>query len=156
MGKEIFDPYHIESDIEKTEGFGIMDTVTTMEKTKYTKQVEKTLSESDCELLCGCNGLHIKGYEIHQGITHGSEKNLTVETDYTVLAKDNAFGTYIHGIFDNSKFTRTFLNNIRKKKGLNPLNELFEFSEFKENEYNKLADLLRNNLDIDAIYGILK
>ncbi|MHD0318450.1 cobyric acid synthase [Fusobacterium sp. THCT1E2] len=156
MGKEIFDPHHIESNIEKTEGFGIMDTVTTMEKIKYTKQVEKTLSESDCELLHGCNGLHIKGYEIHQGITYGSEKNLTVETDYTVIAKDNAFGTYIHGIFDNSKFTRTFLNNIRKKKGLNPLDELFEFSEFKENEYDKLADLLRNNLDIDAIYNILK
>ena len=87
MGKEIFDPHHIESDIEKTEGFGIMDTVTTMEKTKYTKQVEKTLSESECELLCGCNGLHIKGYEIHQGITYGSEKNLTVELIILYLQK---------------------------------------------------------------------
>ena len=36
------------------------------------------------------------------------------------------------------------------------MDELFEFSEFKENEYNKLADLLRNNLDIDVIYNILK
>lgn len=43
---------------------------------KYTKQVEKTLSDSKCDLLADCEGLHIKGYEIHQGITHGSEKIL--------------------------------------------------------------------------------
>lgn len=156
LGKEIFDPHHIESDIEKTEGFGIMDTVTVMEKIKYTKQVEKVLAVNDSPLLAGCDGLHIKGYEIHQGVTNGSEQNLTVEKNYTVLAKGNAFGTYIHGIFDNGQFTRTFLNNIRKRKGLAPIDALFSFNEFKESEYDKLADLLRNNLDMEAVYSILK
>lgn len=156
LGKEIFDPYHIESDLEKTTGLEILDTVTTMEKIKYTHQVEKTLSKIDSPLLKNCNGLTIKGYEIHQGVTSGNEINLTAEDNLIFIAKENSFGTYIHGIFDNSEFTRNFLNNIREKKGLLPIKDYFSFSDFKEKEYNKLADHLRKNLDIQEIYKILK
>ncbi|MBM6875384.1 cobyric acid synthase CobQ, partial [Fusobacterium mortiferum] len=62
---------------------------------------------------------------------------------------------YIHGIFDNDKFTRTFLNNIRERKGLKPLEEKFSFYEFKEGEYDKLATTLRENLNIEEIYKIM-
>mgnify|MGYP001370285092 FL=1 len=155
LGKEIFDPHHIESSFEKTAGFGILDTVTTMEKVKYTHQVEKTLSKIESPLLEGCNGLVVKGYEIHQGITKGNEVNLTTEDNLIFIAKENSFGTYIHGIFDNGEFTRKFLNNIRRRKGLAPIDESFSFTDFKEREYDKLADHLRANLNIEEIYKIL-
>lgn len=155
LGKEIFDPHHIESNFEKTAGFGILDTVTTMEKVKYTHQVEKTLSKIESPLLEGCNGLVVKGYEIHQGVTKGNEVNLTTEDNLIFIAKENSFGTYIHGIFDNGEFTRTFLNNIRRRKGLAPIDESFSFTDFKEREYDKLADHLRANLNIEEIYKIL-
>ena len=156
LGKEIFDPYRIESNLEKTAGFEILDTFTTMEKIKYTHQVEKTLSKIKSPLLKGCNGLIVKGYEIHQGVTKGNEVNLTNENNLIFIAKDNAFGTYIHGIFDNGEFTRKFLNNIRERKGLAPIDNNFSFSEFKEKEYDKLANHLRENLNIEEIYKILK
>ena len=155
LGKEIFDPHHIESNFEKTAGFGILDTVTTMEKVKYTHQVEKTLSKIESPLLEGCNGLVVKGYEIHQGVTKGNEINLTTEDNLIFIAKENSFGTYIHGIFDNGEFTRKFLNNIRRRKGLAPIDESFSFTDFKEREYDKLADHLRANLNIEEIYKIL-
>ena len=155
LGKEIFDPHHIESNFEKTAGFGILDTVTTMEKVKYTHQVEKTLSKIESPLLEGCNGLVVKGYEIHQGVTKGNEVNLTTEDNLIFIAKENSFGTYIHGIFDNGEFTRKFLNNIRRRKGLAPIDESFSFTDFKEREYDKLADHLRANLNIEEIYKIL-
>ena len=155
LGKEIFDPHHIESSFEKTAGFEILDTVTTMEKVKYTHQVEKTLSKIESPLLEGCNGLVVKGYEIHQGITKGNEVNLTTEDNLIFIAKENSFGTYIHGIFDNGEFTRKFLNNIRRRKGLAPIDESFSFTDFKEREYDKLADHLRANLNIEEIYKIL-
>ena len=155
LGKEIFDPHHIESNFEKTAGFGILDTVTTMEKVKYTHQVEKTLSKIESPLLEGCNGLVVKGYEIHQGVTKGNEVNLTTEDNLIFIAKENSFGTYIHGIFDNEEFTRKFLNNIRRRKGLAPIDESFSFTDFKEREYDKLADHLRANLSIEEIYKIL-
>ena len=155
LGKEIFDPHHIESNFEKTAGFGILDTVTTMEKVKYTHQVEKILSKIESPLLEGCNGLVVKGYEIHQGVTKGNEINLTTEDNLIFIAKENSFGTYIHGIFDNGEFTRKFLNNIRRRKGLAPIDESFSFTDFKEREYDKLADHLRANLNIEEIYKIL-
>jgi adenosylcobyric acid synthase len=75
-----------------------------------------------------------------------------------VRNKDGSvFGTYIHGIFDNIKFTTGLINNLRKKKGLGKIigNEL-NFKEFKEIQYNTLVEILRANLDIEAIYKILQ
>ena len=34
--------------------------------------------------------------------------------------------------------------------------EIFSFNEFKEKEYDKLAKLLRENLDIEEIYKIIE
>ncbi|MFR8620000.1 MAG: cobyric acid synthase CobQ, partial [Romboutsia timonensis] len=65
-------------------------------------------------------------------------------------------GTYIHGIFDEIDFTRELLNSIREEKGLEKLqSNVTSFDEFKQNEYDKLADLLRENLDIQKIYEIM-
>ena len=64
--------------------------------------------------------------------------------------------TYIHGIFDEIDFTRELLNSIREEKGLEKLqSNVTSFDEFKQNEYDKLADLLRENLDIQKIYEIM-
>ncbi len=157
LGKEIEDPYHIEGEREKTEGFGFLDTVTVMEKIKCTQQTEKRiLDDLSGTVIEGCENLRVKGYEIHQGITSGAEKNLVEDKSFIFTAKENIFATYIHGIFDNEEFTRIFLNNIRVKKGLKPIEDKFSFAEFKENEYNKLAQLLRENLDIKGIYEIME
>ena len=156
LGKEIRDPHHIEGDKEITQGFGFLETDTVMEKIKYTQQVERALVDDlDKTVIKGCENLIVKGYEIHQGVTSGENKNLVLGEDFIFAAKENIFGTYIHGIFDNEEFTRRFLNNIRVKKGLLPLEDKFSFAEFKEKEYNKLAELLRNNIDISSIYEIM-
>ena len=69
--------------------------------------------------------------------------------------KNNIIGTYLHGIFDNSEFTNYLLNAIRRKKGVDELSENFSFAEYKNNEYDKLAKILRENLDIKKIYEIM-
>lgn len=130
--------------------------ITTMEKLKCTQQTKKKIvGELTGTIIDGCENIEIAGYEIHQGITQGKEKNCVDGVDFIFTAKENIFGTYIHGIFDNEEFTRKFLNNIRVKKGLKPLDEKFSFSEFKEREYDRLAKLLRDSLDIDEIYRIM-
>lgn len=157
LGKEIRDPYHIEGDLERLEAFGFFDFTTIMERKKCTRQIQKTLQFClDKTILEDLVNVRIKGYEIHQGITEGRERNVVEGDELIFTAKENIFGTYIHGVFDNEEFTRRFLNNIRKRKGLKPLEVEFSFSEFKEKEYKKLAQLLRDNLDINEIYKILK
>ena len=86
-------------------------------------------------------------------------EKLGEEVNYTegsVNNEGNVFGTYIHGIFDEIEFTRALLNNIRQSKGLESIeSKVGSFKEFKENEYDKLADFLRKHLDIDKIYEIM-
>lgn len=156
LGEEIEDPHHIEGDQERVEGFGFLKIKTVMERVKYTQQVERVL-ESDLgnSAIRGCENLKVRGYEIHQGVTVGEESNLVREENFILTANESVFGTYIHGIFDNEEFTRRFLNNVRERKGLKPLEDKFSFAEFKEKEYNKLAMLLRNNLDMVSIYEIM-
>lgn len=157
LGKEIRDPYHIEGDKEFTQGFGFLDMITTMEKIKCTQQTERKIQgELAKSIIAGCENLKIRGYEIHQGVTRGEEINFVDSEEFIFTAKENLFATYIHGIFDNEKFTRRFLNNVRVKKGLKPLEESFSFAEFKEREYDKLAKLLRENLDIEEIYKMMR
>ena len=44
---------------------------------------------------------------------------------------------------------------IRRKKNMLEQKEILSFDKFKEREYDKLAKLLRENLDIKEIYRIL-
>ena len=145
LGKKIFDPKHLESDILETEGFNFFDYETTFDEIKKTEQVTKKIEVTE-GILKDFNGYEIKGYEIHQGVT---------DISTSVICKDNVFATYIHGVFDNSKFTNDFLNMIRREKNMPEQKETLSFNEFKEREYNKLAKLLRENLDIEEIYKIL-
>ena len=71
------------------------------------------------------------------------------------VVKDNIFGTYLHGIFDNEKVTRTILNRIREKKGMEQLGEGITFDEYREREFDKLEKVVRENIDIKKIYEIL-
>jgi len=146
LGKKIYDPKHLESDILETEGFNFFDYETTFDEIKKTEQVTKKLELTE-GILKNFSNYEVKGYEIHQGIS---------TFDAPLICKDRIFATYIHGIFDNSKFTNDFLNIVRREKNMPEQKEIFSFNEFKEKEYDKLAELLRKNLDMAEIYKIME
>lgn len=165
LGKRIIDNEGIENnDLSEVEGLGLLNIVTEFENEKKTVQTERTIATNMNGYLKDVSNKYVKGYEIHKGVTYSEEyRNLYKEenTDSSrcligCLNKEgNVFGTYIHGVFDEIDFTRTLLNTIREKKGLEPVeSEVKSFKEFKMKEYDKLADLLRENLDIEKIYEI--
>lgn len=154
LGERVKDPYGIESDIKEIPGLGILDTETVMEKEKNTIQYTGKLVNSK-GILEGLDGTEIKGYEIHQGVTVGNESSVTEDDHIVAVVKDNIFGTYLHGIFDNEKVTRTILNRIREKKGMEQLGEGITFDEYREREFDKLEKVVRENIDIKKIYEIL-
>ncbi|ACZ07886.1 Cobyric acid synthase [Sebaldella termitidis] len=156
LGAKITDPYNIESNIEEIPGIGLLDIETVMSREKTTTQYTDKLSGTE-GILAGGDGLEISGYEIHQGISTGSgEIILGTPEDIKGAVRENIIGTYVHGIFDNGDFTGFLLNKIREMKGLDKVEEYFDFKEFKEQEYNKLADVIRQNLDIEKIYKIME
>ncbi len=156
MGRAIDDPSGIESGVKSIKGMGIFDFKTVIMEEKLTRQATGEII-SDAGILRGLKGIKIKGYEIHMG-SSAFEKNdgfCKTETGIDGSVNQNAFGTYIHGIFDCSEFTRGLLNNVRKTKGLALLDNKMTFSGNKEIEFDRLADIVRGNVDMKKIYSIL-
>ena len=167
LGRLISDPFKVETNRKSIVGLGLLDVETTIEKGKVTSQVEARLSQKD--LLPWKTG-KILGYEIHMGRT--DRKNNTsalftvlkkgkqnVRIEDGAISKDGrVWGTYIHGIFDNDEFRRGFISRLRKRKGVRPLSrsDIVYYHQMKREGFNNLETGLRENLDMDFIYRILK
>ena len=143
MGVEVCDPDHVEGDIERLPGLGLLPTTTTMGGEKITRQVE-------CE--------YGKGYEIHMGETQpfGNAKaspllHLADGRPDGYIVDNKCMGTYVHGILDNAAFVDFLLQPFAAKSSSAPL----DYAAFKETQYDKLADFVRRNVDMDRIYKIL-
>jgi len=167
LGKEIRDPYHTESDLEYCSGLGLINGKTIFSQDKVTTQVKAKINVNMGPFE-GLKGVEVEGYEIHMGKTVISDEvsPLTLITeklgdrvhipDGGTRDDGRVFGTYIHGIFDNMAFTRKFLNNIRKKKGWNPIEvDTGSYKDFKDREYHRLAEVVRENIDMKSIYKII-
>lgn len=165
LGMEIADPYQTESNLGKIAGMGLLNIKTVFRQKKVTTQVKASITGSD-GILEGLGCMMVEGYEIHMGTTEYLEGCFPYLTVSSVLGQDkvkidgvrngNVLGTYIHGLFDNMEFTAGLVNNLRKRKGLKKADgTTLSFKEFKESQYNKLADLLRDNLDMEKIYKII-
>lgn len=146
MGKELHDPYGIEGDTQFIPGLGILPTVTTISTEKKTVQCNFKFMDlpEDCT-----------GYEIHMGQTV-SEKPSPLciisgnEPDGYFL-NPKTWGTYIHGIFDNG----AVVENILSLVGVKAVEKL-DFRQYKDDNYNKLANLVRENIDLEYIYSTLQ
>ena len=160
MGQKIMDPQNMESNLKEISGLDLLDIETVMETVKTTTQYKNKIKNAQ-GILSGTEGIEISGYEIHQGYSYPVNEEKTEikcifdDKKLKGAVKGNIVGTYIHGIFDNSEFTSHFLNEVRKRKGLDKKEENFSFSEYKNKEYDKLAQVLRENVNIEKIYEII-
>jgi adenosylcobyric acid synthase len=145
MGYEVLDPQHVEGDDERMAGLGLLPVSTTMNGEKLTRQVT-------CEFG--------QGYEIHQGVTRpvGDARLLPLTTlsdgriaGYRTSAK--CMGTYVHGILDNAPFVDFLLQPWADKAGSRTV--ALDYRQFKEQQYNRLADHVRQHLNIQKLYQIL-
>ena len=62
-------------------------------------------------------------------------------------------GTYIHGILDGVEFREYIVNTLRIKKAMKPKKSKV-YESLREKEIDKLADIVRESIDMDAIYKI--
>jgi adenosylcobyric acid synthase len=162
LGKSIADAERIESQEAYAEGLGLLDIKTVFNRNKTATQV-KAQVVGDKGLLQGMKGIEIDGYEIHMGQTGSQGYSAAFKIVETPGAEKDCFdgaissdglilGTYIHGLFHNADFTRAFLSRLRQLRGLPAvLTAVLN----KEEHYNKLADVVRENLDMPGIYKII-
>ena len=146
LGRKIFDPHKTESNHVELDGLNLLPIDTTFGTEKFTRQV--TIDKLDFnflgEKICAEN---LDGYEIHAGIT----TNLNEK----IIVRENIFGTYVHGIFDNDNFRRQFLNSIRRKKNLPPLENIRNVRAEKQKNYDRLAEIVRKSLNMDLLQKII-
>ena len=134
LGQTVSDPQHLEGDIEQLPGLGLLPIHTTMTPEKTTQQVTFQFEGQTCQ-----------GYEIHQGIS---------DTDEPILKTDHCIGTYIHGFLDNVPVIEYLLSEKGKVKS-EKFATAVNYSDFKEQQYDKLAEHVRQHVDMQRIYQIL-
>ena len=161
MGQEVFDPDHVEGDIERLPGLGLLPVSTRMTGEKVTRQVKFQLFENgERATEDGTLKLSMSGYEIHMGSTvpieGTSASPLNMLEDGLCdgyIVDSTCMGTYIHGILDNPEFIDFLLKPFAGK--LSETAEAFNYQQFKEEQYDKLADIVRASLDMKEIYRII-
>ncbi|MBR5047953.1 MAG: cobyric acid synthase, partial [Eubacterium sp.] len=158
MGKELHDPDGVEHGGDMR-GLGILDISTIFKGDKTRTRIHGTIDEE--RNLYHLDSRVVEGYEIHMGVTEnlGSALPMIVledgRTDAYMTPDGRIWGSYLHGIFDNEELTFGLVHDIMEEKGIDPEEEELSIAQYKEIQYDKLADLIRNNLDMDRIYRIL-
>ena len=160
LGKRIEDPQGIESDNGSVEGLGLLDIYTIFEGEKTTHQASAKIIANG-GLIDGLTGEELIGYEIHMGQTRLDDSAPAFEIiersgageghfDGAIGHNGRILGTYLHGLFDNEGFRVSLLQNIKPEYNSKEIKGL----PSKDEQYDKLAALVRQNLDMDRIYRI--
>ena len=152
LGEKLFDPDGLESSLRAIDGLGLLPLETTIAPGKVLRQV--------CCRTCLSpvfpEDIQVAGYEIHMGRTEikGPVRQLFDLPDATVgVMAENApvLGTYVHGFFDEDAARDVFLNWLRQRKGLPPRETGFSYRLFREEQFSRLAALVREHCDLERI-----
>lgn len=182
MGQKIADPNGVEGGGEIA-GLGLLPLETILEERKHRRQVQGKIQDATGQ-FAEWKGLEYTGYEIHMGSTRlldapgtgsigntvdapgtGSMGN-TVDTDMSAIveftegqtgyASGNLYGTYIHGFFDRSEIVETVVQKIAEAKGISfAMHQVMDYQELKEQEYDFLANTMREFMDMKKIYEMM-
>jgi adenosylcobyric acid synthase len=154
LGTTLADPVGIEGIAGEYPGLNLFPLQTNITEIKTTRQRQTTSNYPH-------PGMEIAGYEIHQGNTtwHSDRANIA---NYEQLFSDDTlgivdrdlqlWGTYLHGIFDNGRWRRNWLNNIRARKHLSPIaTDVLDYPSQRDEIFDRLADSIAEHLDLSPL-----
>ncbi|MDR2803635.1 MAG: cobyric acid synthase [Treponema sp.] len=166
LGVSIADPFNVEGggDID---GMGLLPVETVFETEKHMTRVSGRFLTLN-GIFKDLSGKEIEGYEVHMGTTKPACglkmcNPLALITDSVSGAESidgaysgTVYGSYIHGIFDAENISTLIVNALYREAGIeyNGANEI-SAKQHKENQYDMLANILRDSIDLDRIYKIL-
>ena len=147
MGQRIEDPYGMESNVEAVPGLNILPITTVLETEKQT--VRSSFYFKNYETVCS-------GYEIHMGKTTSASdakplNHLVDGKNEGCCTNDNCWGTYMHGILDNTVVIDDLLAPFAKKQEVT-----HNYNDYKQKQYDLLAMHVRQNVDMKAVYKMLQ
>lgn len=155
LGEQILDPLGVEGG-GAVNGMGFLPVVTTLQSEKVRRQVSGKIDRM-YGIFGVLSGLEYCGYEIHMGKTDFWAAGKMKNTAFVSGKNKNVYGTYIHGIFDNGTAALSLVKALAEKKGvLIESTAVKDYADFKEEQYDRLADTLSECLNMEEIYGMLR
>lgn len=156
LGERITDPEGVEAG-GSMEGMGLLPVTTKLQSKKVRRQIRGTLNRTS-GIFAVLSGLAFEGYEIHMGQSGMAHRE--GDTQEAVLVSGNhpnVYGTYVHGVFDKGVTALALVKALAEKKGVVTGQEgCDDYRVYKEKQYDKLADILSEHLDMENIYGLLR
>jgi len=156
LGRVIADPLGVEGRPAREEGLGLLPVDTVMAGEKTTTKVRAIALPC---LPFGAPG-ELQGYEIHMGQSRPLQESrpafrLLKRLDEPVALEDGqvspegrVVGTYLHGILDNDALRGALL---AWAGGGRAVATLSDYAAFKDRQYDLLADLLEEHLQLDGL-----
>ena len=153
LGQTLADPEGTESGRPQTlRGLGLLPTTTVFGTEKHLTQT------AACVTTEPFAGAKLTGYEIHAGRTEVRGSAFCILADGTPegCVQDGVFGTYLHGLFDTGELTEKLTAFLCKRKGIDPAGaELIPMEQYRQQQFDLLADGVRAALDMPAIYAAM-
>ena len=107
-------------------------------------------------VLAGLKGVGVRGYEIHMGQTLPYEELREFTSGGTGYFKENIYGSYVHGLFDEREVMTRVVLGISAGKGIQiDVSNAVDYASFRQAQYDILAAKLRESLDLEYIYGLM-
>jgi adenosylcobyric acid synthase len=139
---------------EQDTGLGLLPVQTEFARVKATHQVQ-------ARVLAGSGaGMEVIGYEIHMGYSFPTVENsrpllqlwqrggeAADDLDGVIDESGRVWGTYVHGIFDNTEFRRGWLRSL----GWTALEDARDLTAIRQASYDRLATAVRASLDMEAV-----
>jgi adenosylcobyric acid synthase len=157
LGEQLDNPEHTEGKRDSMKGLSLLPV-----QTVFTG--EKTRTRVHGEIVSGpLAGASVDAYEIHMGKTEvsgDSFSRLENETAGGEKKEDgcscgNVFGTYLHGLFDSGEATEKLGRWLCSRKGISYTGgKRLSWKEYENQQYDKLAEKVRESLDMDAVYAM--
>ena len=150
LGQTLDDPAGTESGKPMSlAGLGLLPTRTTFDAQKRRTQVRAVA------LGAPFAGAQMTGYEIHNGRTTVNGEPFCRLADGTPegCVCPNVFGTYLHGLFDSGELTQALVKLLCARKGISPKETRpASMAEYRQAQFDLLADGVRKALDMGAVY----
>lgn len=162
LGRTVSDPENTEGG-GSLRGLGLLPVDTVFHPKKMTTQARGTVG-SLAGVFAKLSGTAVEGYEIHMGDTARAADAqpfcTLIRADGTEVLDgcqaENTYGTYLHGVFDAPGIALGLAQALAARKGMTLDDAVRDTAQIKEREYDRLADTVRQSLDMELIYRILE
>ena len=169
LGERLTDAEGIENGgtLRTLKGMGLLPAETVFQEQKIRTRVNGTFRRLE-GVMKALEGIEFEGYEIHMGETRRTisanvpamselKDEVQGKVSQDGCSRNNVCGTYVHGIFDREEVVEAVLSALAEQKGISvTCMKSMDLKQFKEQQYDMLADALREHLDMKKIYEIME